>query len=259
MVIVDESWVFRFAKTDWGRQALNHEAQILDLVRRHVSLPVPAFEFQDTGFVLYRLLPGEALHRETILRQDEATQDRLAEQIAGFLQAMHAIPHDDLEAAQIPVSDAARTRETWISFYHDLERDVFPLLMSHAREWVIDHFAPLLNGSLDLTYDPVLIHGDLGPYHILYEARQISGVIDFGTAGLGDPADDFANIIHGLGESFLHRMITHYSAITSFLDRARFHAGTLELQWALHGVRSGDLTWLVSHIGRARDMWPIGL
>jgi aminoglycoside 2''-phosphotransferase len=83
-------------------------------------------------------------------------------------------------------------------------------------------------------------------------------VIDFGTAGLGDPADDFANIIHGLGESFLRRMGRFYPEIAHTLDRARFQAGTLEIQWAINGLRSNDLSWLVCHIGRARDMLPLG-
>jgi aminoglycoside 2''-phosphotransferase len=154
-----------------------------------------------------------------------------------------------------------RTREDWLNFYADLERELFPLLMAHAREWVERLFTPLRDGRLSLNHQPALIHGDLGPYHLLYdpEAQRVSGVIDFGTAGLGDPAVDFACVIDGLGETFLRRMLPHYPGIVGALDRARFLAGTLALQWALHGLRSGDRSWFVSHIGRARDVWSIGM
>jgi hypothetical protein len=39
-------------------------------------------------------------------------------------------------------------------------------------------------------FQPVLRHGDFGPSNILFDAttRTISGIVDFGSAALGDPA-----------------------------------------------------------------------
>jgi aminoglycoside 2''-phosphotransferase len=141
-----------------------------------------------------------------------------------------------------------------------VERELFPLLWNDQRAWVAHHFAPLLDGRLRLAHHPVLIHGDLAQYHILYDVAtgHLTGVIDFGTAGVGDPAVDFGLIISMYGESFLRRAARTYPAIGEALDRARFLAGTLELQWALAGIRSGDRSWFVAHIGRARDACPIG-
>ncbi|OGF53843.1 MAG: hypothetical protein A2Z21_10360 [Candidatus Fraserbacteria bacterium RBG_16_55_9] len=259
VVIVNNELVFRFAKGERAKQSLIQEAKIVELVRCYVALPVPIFEKRGDDFVVYRIIPGDALHREDILRQDESTQDRLAEQISRFLQQLHSIPRRAIEEHGIAPSDSVRNQQDWIRLFQDVERELFPLLMIHAQEWVTRHFAPVLDGSLDLNYDPVLIHGDLGPYHILYDptVHKINGVIDFGTSGLGDPADDFAAIIHALGESFLLRMSKFYPEIRTALDRARFWAGTLELQWALHGIRSNDVSWFVCHIGRARDVMPI--
>jgi hypothetical protein len=42
------------------------------------------------------------------------------------------------------------------------------------------------------------------------------------------------------GESFLKRMSRFYPAIEHALNRVRFWASTLEIQWALAGLRSGD-------------------
>ncbi len=259
VVIVGDERVFRFPKNAQAQEALAREIKLLDLVRRYVTLPVPIFEPHD-GFVSYRLIPGRALHRNDILQLDEHLQDRLAEQVAVFLRQLHTLPTSALEQHRIPTSYAARTREDWIELFHDAERELYPLLITHSREWIARHFAPVLDGTLDLSCEPVLVHGDLGPYHLLYNsaAHQINGVIDFGAAGLGDPADDFANIINALGESFLKRMSKFYPEIAEALDRARFWAGTLELQWALNGLRSKDLSWLMVHIGRARDVRPMG-
>jgi aminoglycoside 2''-phosphotransferase len=106
----------------------------------------------------------------------------------------------------------------------------------------------------------VFMNGDLGPYHLLYEPDrgELAGIIDFGIAGMGDPATDFACLIDNYGESFVRRMVRHYPALTELIDRARFWAGTLELQWALNGLRSDDLSWRTVHIGRAHDEMPIG-
>jgi aminoglycoside 2''-phosphotransferase len=259
VIIVNDAIVFRFPKNAEAKRTLAAEAKVLDVVRRFVAMPVPRFEQCDGDCVAYQLIPGQALQRDDILRQEETAQDLLARQIAIFLQQLHTIPQPLLEEENIQAAGSVRSREDWIALFHDVEREMFPLLMSHAQEWVIRHFIPVLDRTLDLRYDPALVHGDLGPYHILYDpaTRRINGVIDFGTAGLGDPADDFANIIHAFGESFLKRMSLFYPAIEHALNRARFWAGTLDIQWALAGLRSGDRSWFLVHIGRAQDMLPV--
>jgi aminoglycoside 2''-phosphotransferase len=259
IVIVNDELVFRFPKDAQARQTLAREARILDLVRAHVAMPVPCFEHREDDMVVYRLIPGDPLERDDILSQDEATQDRLAEQLAVFLRQLHAIPPQAVEpGAARP--DPAERLERYRRRLDEIERELFPLLMNSAKQWVRRLFAPVLDGQVPLEYTPALIHDDLASYHIRYDraARRIAGVIDFGTARLGDPAADFALLINAYGESFLRRMARSYPAIASALDRARFMAGAIELEWALIGLRSNDLSWLVCHIGRARDCMPIG-
>jgi aminoglycoside 2''-phosphotransferase len=260
VVIVNDELVFRFPKDAQARQALAREAQILDLVRTHVEMPVPHFEHREDDLVVYRLISGDPLERDDILIQDEATQERLAGQLATFLRQLHAIPAQAVAPGPVAPLDPAQRRERYRHRLDEIERELFPLLMNSAKQWVRRLFAPVLDGRVGLEYTPVLIHDDLASYHIRYDraARRISGVIDFGTARLGDPAADFALLINAYGESFLRRMSRSYPAITESLDRARFMAGAIELEWALNGLRSNDLSWLLCHIGRARDVLPIG-
>ena len=58
------------------------------------------------------------------------------------------------------------------------------------------------------------------------------------------------------GESFLRRMVRFYPGINALLDRARFWARALELQWTLSGVRTKDFSWFTAHLGGARDVRP---
>ena len=84
--------------------------------------------------------------------------------------------------------------------------------------------------------------------------NRINSIIDFGRAGLGDPAIDFAIVIQHYGESFLRRFHNEYPSKDSYLKLARFYAGTWELRWALIGIESGEISWFTCHIGDAKDI-----
>ena len=259
VVIVNEDMVCRFPRDDGARSALDQEIRILELVRRQLSIPVPCIEQRHAEFIAYRLIRGEALNRNAILRAGTEAQHRLAGQIGHVLAELHSIPRDAIDHAGIAASSAARSRETWVALYQEAERVLFPLLITHGREWVSELFEPVIDGRLDVNYTPVLTHGDVGPYHLLYDpdAMRLTGVIDFGVAGLGDPANDLANLISGLGESIVMKMEPAYPTLRSYLDRARFMAGSVEVQWLLNGLRSNDPSWFAAHIGFARDVGPI--
>ncbi len=260
VVIINQERVFRFPKGEGARKSLAKEAKILDLARAHVNMRIPLYDRREDDFATYRLIPGVPLDRDGILGQDERVQDHIAEQLATFLRQLHAVPMHEIEKRRIPQSDAVRSHGDWIRMFEDVQRELFPLMMAHIKDWVMRLFEPVLRDGAWMKCEPALIHGDMGPYHILYNRAPptINGVIDFGVAGLGDPATDFGCIVYFLGESFLRRMTRVYPEIRDALDRARFWAGTLELQWALAGARSKDLSWLMCHIGGARDAMPIG-
>jgi aminoglycoside 2''-phosphotransferase len=212
-------------------------------------------------FVAYDWIPGEALTRHTLLRLPLADQQAVAEQLGLFLHQLHSVPIVEVEKMEIRPSVTNRTPEKWQKLYDDVKEMLFPYLMTFARDWVEQLFAPVLTNPEFMTYEPAFMNGDLGCYHLLYnpEARRLCGVIDFGTAGIGDPANDFGCLIDQYGESFLHRLAPSYPGIEQHIERARFWAGTLELQWLLGGLRySDELDWFMAHIGRARDVLPIG-
>jgi aminoglycoside 2''-phosphotransferase len=207
------------------------------------------------------MVTGDPLMRHELLRLPEDVQDRIAEQLGTFLRQLHLIPQDVLQQAQIPLADSFRTVERWRQLYDDVQREAFPLMMKHTQAVVHALFAPIMNDSSWLDHTPCLTHGDLAQYHILYDAaaQQINGVIDFGVGGIGDPASDLGLLINVYGEGFLKRIGQFYPDLPQHLDRARFYAGTLELQWFLGGLRSKDFSWFTVHLDRARDISPYGL
>ncbi|MEP7190140.1 MAG: phosphotransferase [Roseiflexaceae bacterium] len=260
-VVVNDDLVFRFAKNDYAKSLLTYEAQLLQVIERAVAVPVPHIEYCNDAYMHYRFVPGMPLYRHTLLRADAATQALLASQLATFLRQLHAIPLSDVPT---PPWQAATPPESRRSFYEQrfvaLEQHVFRLLWADQKAWISDLFAPVRDGSVDLdAFTPVLIHRDLAAYHILYTPQigDLAGVIDYGTAGAGDPAADWACLISTYGEQFVRRMHQVYPIAQATIDRARFLAGAIELEWALNGIQSNDLSLLLVHLGRARDSSPM--
>jgi len=259
--IVNNELVFRFPKNEEARETLALEISVLDLARKYLDMPVPSFEQRTPDFAAYRMIAGDPLYRHDLLRLSEAAQDELAQQLATFLRQLHSIPVQELEKYGLPRATTEDTLMRIEQFYENVERELFPYLMKMAKDWARQLFAPVLNSKLSMEYVPALIHNDLAPYHILYDKAgpRITGILDFGTARISDAARDLTAILLAYGESFLKRMTRFYPAIDEALDRARFYAGLLELEWALIGVRTRDLTWSVCHIGWARDILPTPL
>jgi aminoglycoside 2''-phosphotransferase len=258
VVIVNDEHVFRFAKSDAAAADLDREMKVLSVLPKHVALAVPESSMPRPGVMRQRVLPGASLDRATLLRQPIKVQERLVEQLATFLYELHRVPTDAL--AGVGKSGAGERAFDAVVLFHDCERLLFPHMKSYACDVVREHFEPVLNGQLTLAFEPVLIHADLNPSHVLWDADRgvLTGVIDFGMSGLGDSAYDYASILLGWGEGPLWRMHAHHDSIGAKIDRARFWASAIELRLALAGLESGDPKWFCATLGFARDALPIG-
>jgi aminoglycoside 2''-phosphotransferase len=255
IVIVNQELVFRFAKNDGYAQILNLELDILDLIRPRINLPVPTPVYRGPGSVVYPLLHGKALLRETLLGMDTTAREQAAAQLGTFMHKLHTTPIDGLDW-QLPKTLAPVTRKKWVDIRSRVEEKIYPLLLNNQISWAETLFDHALNDPQAFDYTPTLIHADLAPYHILFDEQKgaISGVLDFGVAGIGDPALDIGTLIRSYGESFVAQLDPYYPGLEALLPRARFYAQAIELQWVLLGVETGDTFWFTAHLGSARDI-----
>lgn len=255
IAIVNRKLVFRFAKNDGFAQILNLELDILDLIRPRVDLPVPSPIYRGPGSVVYPMIQGKALLRETVLGMDSVTRAAVANQLGTFLHSLHTTPTKDI-GWNIPKTLAPVTQEKWTEIRQRVEEKVYPMLMSYQVEWAENLFNRALEDPSTFDYAPTLIHADLAPYHILFDAEkvEITGVIDFGVSGIGDPALDIGTLLSSYGESFVSELSPAYPELETHLPRARFYAQAIELQWVLLGIETGDNFWFTAHLGSARDI-----
>jgi len=164
-----------------GADALRRELYALPIVAPHVTLAVPEVigrgepdELYPLDWAVYRWLPGQTFGQA---RPPGAPSARA---LAGFVRELRSIPVgdapgagrrplaelDDMTVAAIercaPNLDVARALDAWGQ-------------LVAAEPW---------DGA------PVWIHADLLPPNLLVRDGALSAVIDFGSAGAGDPAFD---------------------------------------------------------------------
>lgn len=245
VLVVNGSLIFRFPRYEEGIHVLEREAAILDAVRAHLPLPVPHFTYRHLAgsapgqaFVAYQRIPGALLWKETLISITEPQIiRRTALQLGGFLFALHNIPPERV-SVKLPLKGE---RSEWERMYLEIRELLFPHMRPDAREWACRYFETYLEDASLQAFRPCLTHGDFGPSNVLYDdmSQRVCGVIDFGSAGLGDPAQDIA-AASVFGEAFLEHYAEAYPGIETLLPRARFIRGTFALSEALHGAKSGD-------------------
>ena len=200
----------------------------------------------------YPLLAGRALSPQALHAMQVAERERVAAQIGAFLEALHrTVLLDDMPRTSAPV-----THVVWLERYQRIRNTLYPLMLPHQVAWAETLFGPVLASNGFFEYTPALIHGDIAPYHLLSdpESATLIGVIDFGVAGVGDPASDLGAVLQVYGSRFVEALLVAYPQARALLPRARFYAQAIELEWVMNGLEQGQPFWFTAHLGAARDL-----
>ncbi|MCH7322107.1 aminoglycoside phosphotransferase family protein [Solibacillus sp. MA9] len=248
VLIVNKSLVFRFPKYRNGIIQLRRETEILKYIKGIVSTPIPnpiyqSFEELEPGkvFTGYKLIDGVPLWKESLtgVKSVELVKG-LAKQLVSFLVELHSISGEKASRdLKLKVRDP---REEMYNLYDKIQNKLFHFIRKDAQKEISQFFEKSLKGKAFSNIDITLIHGDFGAANILWnpEKSMISGIIDFGGSGLGDPAYDFAGILSSYGEDFFDICINLYPNGNEISERVKFYKSTFALQEALHGIENED-------------------
>jgi len=243
---VDAKWLFRFPKRETSEAKLNMEHKLLSGLGEWVSQPVPNYEYfyeshesSIRPFAGYRKLPG--ISGDTSKNVD---RNRVARQMGEFLSGLHAYPVDKAREAGVP--DA-------------------PDLVAHWREKSVEQLSRLNGLNMDrglllrfLENDspesfqgsPGLAHYDLYAEHILIDTSsgEVSGIIDWGDAVIADPAIDFASLYAWYGESWLEKVLEHYTGKldAEVISRSRYLTACRAIHNITLGREMGHVQWVES-------------
>lgn len=258
LVLVNDEMLVRFAKVDFAKDLLENELKCIDLIRQKTNVPVPKMERIEYGVVYYPYIHGEQLFRHKLLRCDASVQGMM-EQIGDYMLQLHSIPLDDVKRAGIHVSPAssdnpAQAYQRNIQYYQEVKDKLFPHMRTYTQHCVEVCFKGLENGADWFYYSPCLIHGDLALEHMIVDEdyRSVLCILDFGVAGIGNPAHDISVLLDGLGEYPVSLMSKTYPDLDSILQRAR--VGLCSAGWHLRGLETGDIFWHLAHLMTAKDI-----
>lgn len=238
---VDGRFIVRFPRNAEIARCTEAELALLPALADRVSFAVPTVRWQGSRggfpFFVYEAIPGHPL-----AAADVDARPALLEDIGAALRELHAVDPQIARDAPGAGGTTGTTPgpgpvEAWRARYRDLrtlaDRHVVPLLdaaTASALERAWDDFAE----ALDFT--PALVHADLGVEHLLVTGDRLSGVIDWETAGPGDPAIDFVGIRIALGAGRTEQVLDAYGAADAALRSRIVHYVWLG---AVHAVLYG--------------------
>ncbi|GAA0953713.1 aminoglycoside phosphotransferase family protein [Nonomuraea longicatena] len=191
-------------------------AALTRLARAH-GLPAPEVVEERAGCLVTRLVEGAPLEPGV-----EVTADALA----GLLDRLATVPVD---------RDDDAWRSEWAALAVDVEEKVAPLLAPAQRERAM---LEVRRAAEAASKPPTgFTHGDLGGANVLVADGAVSGVLDWGTAGPGDPAVDFAALSVSVSAPVRAELSARFPHLAA---RADAYAATFALQEALYGLRHDD-------------------
>lgn len=204
--LVDGEWVERRPRRAEVAAQLRRETRVMPWLAPLLPLAVPVPEvIGETPLVVrHALVRGSAI-------EEGGTGHGIA--LGTFLRALHDSPVE--EAVRRGLPDAQDTRRERAETFGRFRSEVLPLIPTPLR----DSAAAVLAAAADLPADTV-VHGDLGPEHVLVDAGRVSGVIDFGDAHVGDAAIDLAWALFGAPRAFAEGVASAYGVTDAVRRRA---------------------------------------
>ena len=238
--------ILRVARTPEIAAAHRREERLLPVLAPTLDFAVPVPEhvgvYEGRTFMLYRMLPGRAL----------AAGDRL-DRVAGMLRGLHAFPVERAGALLGCGTSPADWRAEYEADRAWIDAVVLPVLDPRLRETVARAYDAAVAG-LGGGFTPVLVHRDLGTEHILCDPATgvPTGMIDFETAHVGDPAIDFVGLHITFGEAAVRKVIAAYGTPVP-LDRLRFYVWMGAVHAIRYGVEEGDAALVAEAVAGLRE------
>lgn len=220
---VNHKLIFRFPKRPETESRFQKEIKLLPELAKVLSVKIPDFEFigeyDKKVFVGYRKIPGLPL------ASCNYGSGNLVDQTAKVITEIHRFPVHRAMKLKVP---KLNWRREYVSFYERVRNKAFPLMNITLQEKAVLVWEEFLDNKDNFRFVPLFIHRDLsGDAHILCDPErvEITGIIDWEDAAIGDPAIDFTGIYWDCGEEFTRRVLAKYAGKVdkTFWERMVFY------------------------------------
>ncbi|WP_167201599.1 aminoglycoside phosphotransferase family protein [Paenibacillus sp. BK720] len=198
--------------------AVAKELTWLPVFKPLLSMPIPDPVAQGMPTAEYPLpwSVNRWIEGDTVTHANIRDLNEFAEDLAGFLKELQAIDAAD----GIPAGIQNFHRGGNLSVYDQDSRSVIEKLDGEYDRKVLTEIWEL---SLATKYEsaPLWLHGDVAVGNLLARNGRLSGVIDFGTMGVGDPSSDLVMAWNFFDESSRKVFLNAMKADRDTVNRAR--------------------------------------
>ncbi|MEE6280210.1 phosphotransferase [Georgenia sp. MJ170] len=238
-------WVVRSPLHAAAGAALEAEVALLANLAPQVASGVLPFAVPEpAGFaqlpeggraMVYRQLPGRPLDLGRL-----APGPGLAADLGRCLAALHELSPRIVEETGLPSYDADAYRKRCLAEVDAAART------GHVPPVVLARWERALEDVALWRFRTTPVHGDLAEDHVLVLDGEVSALISFSEAHVGDPAVDLAWLLTSAPEDCLDAIFEAYAlgrpenADSHLADRALLVSELALARWLMHGVNAGD-------------------
>lgn len=191
---------------------------------------------------VYTHVAGQSLQ----LDQLERSGDAAAKEVASVLAAIHALPQDVVDRADLPRYSANEFRQRRLN-----ELDQAATSGKIPAELLLRWEHALEDVTL-WRFNASVVHGDLHEDNFLFDDGKVTAVTGWTDLHIGDPADDFAWLVASHDSAFVDAVLHHYrDALPGpagqdpdphLLRRAALSAEFALAQYLMKGLAKNDST-----------------
>ncbi|SMF44972.1 aminoglycoside phosphotransferase (APT) family kinase protein [Cellulosimicrobium cellulans J34] len=237
-------WTVRAPRSLQAGAALEAEAELLSSLQHYAESGVLSFAVpRVAGTALLpeggRAVVGPALEGTPLDVDALRPGPGLAADLGRVIAAVHELPRTIVDDAGLPGYEVEEYRSRRMAELDEAAATgkVPPNLL---RRWE----TALEDVSL-WRFQPVVVHGDLGPEQVLVARGRVVAVTDWASARVADPADDLAWLLVSAPPEAIDSVMEAYQLRRTELtdkhlvDRALLVGELALARWLLHGVRHG--------------------
>lgn len=224
--------VIKIARKPQYSEKIDREISILNelapVLRFRIPSPVERGNVDGRTFVIYRMIKGRILcpdphfqgKNECVLSTlTSGARRRIEEQISVITRELHSLDPGVISPDILPdLGGPSATASRFLSRFRSLGKKYLNL----KEQEILNERLTIFEHTYFIKEKQVTpIHGDFGTWNMLYSDGQITGIIDWGEAGIGDPAIDVMEIIYSMGEESARRIFSWGSSYEKAFFRAR--------------------------------------
>ena len=244
--LINDKIIFRFPRRKIAVELIEQENKVLTkLPKFHsVHIPLPNYIGQPSArypypFHGYELIKGKPAYQAQL---SEAERIASLNVMANFLKQLHSIKEQQAIAFGAQKQPFDRTIVT--KAVNTLSERVNKIIERKICDINFDLFQQEINTALQLQLpfdDMCLVHGDIDSRHMIFNAGQLVGIIDWGDMGINNKAADL-EIIWDFYPSSCHKeFFKIYGEVDSITwQYARFLGLYSAFTHILYGADIGD-------------------